>query len=300
MALLMVVMWGAPLLFLWLMARRPSDRSVAAFAKTYEVPLTSHNVEQLRRYIQWTRRWRLGGVVAATVLTTTFVIVTSSAGIGWVPLVVGYSVGSLLGELFRPVERVPGASPAASLEPRRVRHFVVPGFVVAVVVVFVASLLPAVYLLVDNPQRSWIDDVDPANQAMSRPQDWFVLVLVMASIGAAALAWIGTRALARAPIPGDTADRMAVRHAIRSAAMMSLIGGTVMISALVGMKLGNAASMLDGDASTVVQWTNGLTMFLCFFGAWWGGLLTLTTIPRFAPFARNLPVIPPPEAPQGA
>jgi hypothetical protein len=300
MALLFVVWLGPLVLFVWLMARRPTDRSVAAFAKTYEVPLTSHNVEQLRRYIQWTRRWRLGGVVIVTVLASLFVIVTNNDGLGWIPLVVGYSIGSLLGELLRPVERIPGAGSGASLERRRVRHFVVPWFIVAVVVVFVASLIPAAFLLLDNPQRSWVDDVDPANQAMLRPQDWFVIALALASVGAAALAWIGTRTLARAPIPADTPDRMAVRHAIRSAAIMSLIGGSVMISGIVGAKLGNAASMLDGDTPTFVQWANGLAGFGCFLAAWWGGLMTLTTIPRLAPFTRNLPVVPPPDAPQGA
>lgn len=298
---LLLVVWVGPLLwFVWLMARRPTDRSVAAFAATYEVPLTPHNVEQLRRYIQWTRRWRLGGAVTVTLAASLFVIVTDSDGLGWLPLVVGYSLGSLLGELLRPVERIPGARPAASLDRRRVRHFVVPWFVVAVVVVFVASLVPAAFLLLGNPQRPWVHAVDPVDQAVHRPQDWFVIMLAVASVGAAVLAWIGTRTLARAPIPGDTADRLAVRHAIRSAAIMSLIGGSVMISGVVGAKLGNAATMLDGDAPMVVQWTNGLVAFLCFLAAWWGGLMTLTTIPRLAPFTRNLPVVPPGDAAQGA
>jgi hypothetical protein len=300
MVLLLLVWLGPLLLFVWLMARRPTDRSVAAFAKTYEVPLTSHNVELLRRYIQWTRRWRLGGAVALALAGLLFVTITDSDGLGWVPLVVGYSLGSLFGELLRPVERVPGARPAASLERRRVRHFVVPWFVVTVIVVFVASLVPAVFLLLDNPRRSWVHAVDPADQAVHRPQDWFVIVLAFASIGAAVLAWIGTRTLAQAPIPGDTADRLAVRHAIRSAAIMALIGGSVMISGIVGVKLGNAAAMLDGDASMVVQWANGLVTFVCFLATWWGGLMTLTTIPRLAPFTRNLPAVPSPDATQGA
>jgi hypothetical protein len=299
-AMLLIAWLGPLLLFVWLMARRPTDRSVAAFAKTYEVPLTSHNVELLRRYIQWTRRWRLGGTVAVVLVAMLLVIVTESDGLGWIPLVVGYSLGSLFGELLRPVERVPGARPAASLERRRVRHFVVPWFVAAVIVVFVASLVPAVFLLLDNPRRAWVHAVDPAGQAIHRPQDWFVIVLTLASVGAAVLAWIGTRALARAPIPGDTADRLAVRHAIRSAAIMSLIGGSVMISGLVGAKLGNAAVMLDGDTPMVVQWTNALVAFLCFLATWWGGLMTLTTIPRLAPFTRNLPIVPHPDAAQGA
>jgi hypothetical protein len=292
MILLVAFLWVFPLLFVWLMWQRPSNRSVAAFAKAYAVPLTPHNVEQLRRYIQWTRRWRLGGAVAANLLALAVDVVTQRGGFGWVPLIIGYSVGSLLGELFRPVDRATDTAPIASLERRSVRDFMVPRFVFAAAAVFVASMLPAVFLLLDNPLRSWVDTVDPANVALQRPQDWFVLALVAVSIGAAGVAWLGGRTLAQAPIPADTPDRMAVRHAIRSAAIMSLIGGTVMVSGAVGAKLGSAATMLDGDASKIIQWSMNLTTILCWLSAVWGGLLTLTTIPRVAPFAGPLPTVP--------
>lgn len=292
MIMVIALLWVFPLLFVWLMWQRPSNRSVAAFAKTYAVPLTAHNVEQLRRYIQWTRRWRLGGVVAVNLIAIAIGIVTQRGGFGWVPLVIGYSVGSLLGELFRPVERATDSTPIASLERRSVRDFMVPRFVDAASIVFAASMLPALFLLLDSPLRSWSDTVDPANVAIERPQDWFVLALVAVSIGVAGVAWLGGRTLAQAPIPADTPDRMAVRHAIRSAAIMSLIGGTVMVSGTVGAKLGSAATMLDGDASDIVQWTNNLTTILCWLSAVWGGLLTLTTIPRVAPFSGRLPTVP--------
>ena len=280
------------------MWQRPSNRSVAAFAKTYAVPLTPHNVEQLRRYIQWTRRWRLGGVVAANLLAIALSAVTQRGGFGWVPLIVGYSIGSLLGELFRPVERAAGSTSVASLERRRVRDFMVLRFMVAACVVLIASLIPAVFLLLDNPSGGGVGSPEPIDLASSRPQDWYVIGLSAVSIGSGAVAWLGGRILAQAPIPADTPDRMAARHAIRSAAIMSLIGGTVMISGTVGAKLGGAAMLLDGDTSAVVQWTNNLTTLLCWIGAMFGGLLTLTTIPRLAPFSGRLPVVPAPDAPQ--
>jgi hypothetical protein len=300
MILLVALLWVFPLLFVWLMWQRPSNRSVAAFAKTYSVPLTTHNVEQLRRYIQWTRRWRLGGVVAANLIAVAVDIVTQRGGFGWVPLIIGYSIGSLLGELFRPVERTAGSTPAASLERRSVRDFLVPRFVDGAWVVFAASLLPALFLLLSNPRRSWVDTVDPTNVASQRPQDWFVLALVAVSIGTTGAAWLGARTLAQAPIPADTPDRMAVRHAIRSAAIMSLIGGTVMVSGAVGAKLGTAAMMLDGDASKILQWTNNLPTILCGLSALGGGVLTLTTVPRIAPFAGPLPLVPDPNPRQAA
>jgi hypothetical protein len=287
-----------PLLFVWLMWQRPSNRSVAAFAKTYAVPLTPDNAEQLRRYIMWTRRWRLAGVVAATALAVAVSMLTERGGFGWVPLVVGFSAGSLLGELLRPAERSDNIAPTASLERRRLRHFIAPHFVVWAVVVFVANLLTATYLLLDNPQRGWNGSVDPPNVAQQRPQDWFVLGLVAVSTVAVLMAWLGARALIQAPIPADTPDRLAVRVAIRTAALLALFGGTVMVSGSVGIKLGSAATMLDGDETTLVQWANNLTAMLCFVSAWWGGIMTLSTIPRLAPFSGRLPVVPTPDAHQ--
>ena len=290
--ILLVALWGLPLLFVWLMWQRPSNRTVAAFAKTYAVPLTLHNVEQLRRYIQWTRRWRLGGVITANLFAVAISVFTQRGGFGWLPLVVGYSIGSLLGELYRPVERATGSTPSASLERRRVLDFVVPWFVTAAFVVFAASLVPALFLLLDNPRRGWFDGGGPIANDRYRPQDWYVIGLVVVAITAAGFAWWGARTLAQAPVPSDTPDRMAVRQAIRSAAIMALIGGTVMVSGTVGAELGSAAMLLDGDTSKVVQWTNNIATILCGLSALGGGILTLTTIPRIAPFAGPLPTVP--------
>jgi hypothetical protein len=294
------VIVAIPALYLWLMVRRPTDRSVAAFARTYAVPLTPHNVDQVRRYIQWARRWRAGATVALVVAANGIAFaIERDPVVWWLPIVIGYAVGTLAGELLRPVERRPDRA-SASLEPRRVQDFVVPHFLVAVGVVFVASLLPAIFLLVDNPQRSWSNTTDSPINAVYRPQDWFVVTLTIASIGAAVAATAGARALARAPIPADTPDRLAVRHAIRSAAIMALIGASVMVSGAVGAKLGNAAVLLDGDRPQIVQWANNLAGLGCALGAVWGAMWTVTTIPRIAPFSGHLPPVPAPETPGAA
>jgi hypothetical protein len=277
--------------FAWLMLRRPSDRSVAAFADTYAVPLTPDNVDQLRRYIWWSRRWRAGGVAVAVIAV--IVIATAWEGsveLSYVPFVVGYSAGSLLGELFRPAERRP-THVAASLDQRRLRDFVVTPFIVAVIAVVLASLIPAAYLLATNPQRSWIEPLPVADVA--RPQDWFVWALTGAVLATAALCWFGCRALIRAPIPADTKDRMAVRHAIRTAAILSVIGGSTMAIGLAGSKLVGAANSLSRNDSTLVDWVVGLCMIPLTLGFWWGALLTLTAIPRLAPFSGRLPHLPP-------
>ncbi len=279
--------------FAWLMLRPPSDRSVAAFADTYAVPLTPDNVDQLRRYIWWTRRWRAGGVavalIAAVVMATMW---NGSVELGYAPFVLGYSAGSLLGELFRPAERRP-SHVAASLEQRRLRDFVVTPFIVATVAVLIASLIPAAYLLATNPQRSWIEPT--AVPDVARPQDWFVLLLAAVALGIAALCWFGCRALIRAPIPADTRGRMAVRHAIRTAAILSVIGGSTMAISLAGSRLLTVATSLSRSDSTIVDWVVGLCTVPLLLGFWWGALLTLTSVPRFAPFAGRLPHLPPTE-----
>jgi len=291
--IIVAVIWGIPALFVWLMVRRPSDRSVAAFARTYEVPLTSHNVTQLRRYIQWIRRWRVGGAAATTLLAVLTSAVTARGGFGWFPLVAGYSIGSLLGEVTRPAERTTNAA-IARLRPRRIRDYVKPGFLVAVAVVFAASLVPAVFLLVTNPQRPWVDTVETPGL---RPQDWFVIALTAVSFATAIASWFGGRIVAQAPAPADSPDRQAVRHAIRSATLMSIVGGAAMMIGIVGTKLGDAARQLNdlADGSGIVSWILRSCTVVCLLATTFGGLLTLTSIPRVAPFLGPLPPVPFPE-----
>lgn len=299
MVLFALITLGVPALYLWLMLRRPADRSVAAFARTYDVPLTPHNVDHVRRYVQWARRWRAGATVALVVGSSAIAYaVDRDPVVWWLPIVIGYAVGTLAAELLRPVERPVTAS--ASLAPRRVRDFVVPHFLVAVAVVFVAGLVPAVFLLLDNPQRAWNDGATASANEISRPQDWFVVTLVLVSVAAAGAATMGARTLAQAPIPADTPDRLAVRHAMRSASIMAVIGASVMASGAVAAKLASAAAVLDGGAPLPVQWLNGIVLGVGALGTGWGAMWTLTTIPRLAPFARPLPPVPAAETPSAA
>jgi hypothetical protein len=288
---LIALVYAVPLLFVWLMVRRPSNRSVAAFAKTYSVPLTSHNVEQLRRYIRWTRRWRLGGVVAFNIFAAAYVIVTEREPMHWAfPLVLGYSVGSLLAELFRPVDR-PAQTSTATLSQRRIGDYVAPGFLIAVGVMFVTSLVPAAYLLLTNEQRPWTGRAGPPGV---RPQDWYVIALVAVAAVMALLCRFGGRTLAQASVPADTPDRQAARHAIRSAAIMSVVGGTTMVIGVIGAKLASTATTINsfGAHSSTMSWLMTMCVSICGLGAFGGAMLTLTTIPRVALFSGALPSVP--------
>jgi len=284
-------------MFVVLMTRQPADRSVAAFAKAYFVPLTSGNVGQLRQYIHWTRMWRLAGVIATSAVAIVTALITDETfGNPWMLLIAGYAIGTLLAELFRPIEPRNGPR-VASLNRRRVQDFVAPQFVVAVLVVFVASLVPVMYLWASSPVRSWVEGTDPVRDAHNRPQDWFLFALAGVLIVVALAAVLGVRFLARAPFPADTPDRQAVRHAMLSVSIMSVIGGAVMVFGAIGAHLGGAATMLDDNGSKLLQWMNVFVVVICGLSAVWGGLLTLSTIPRLAPFAGELPTVPPQKRP---
>lgn len=281
--------WMAPAIVVWMLVRRPSDRSVAAFAKTYVVPLTPHNVGQLRRYIAWTRRWRIGGAVialtAAAALSTTR---GDPVGNPWLPLVVGYSLGSLVGELVRPVEHRDGPQ-LATLQRRRIVDFVKIGSLVALVVGALVAVALAIVLLATNPRRGWVES--STIQDPSRPQDWYIVALTAIVVLSLGLVWFGGRALARAPMPADSIDRQAVRHAIRSAAMLSLVGGSALVIGAVIAKLGNIVSLLARSNAPMVQVAE-LAPLLGVLLATWGALLTLTSVPRFGIFSGRLPLVP--------
>lgn len=163
---------------------------------------------------------------------------------------------------------------------------------------FLSSLIPAAWLLLTNPQRSWVDRSGLSDLSGQRPQDWFVLALITIACGTVLLCWIGGRTLARAPLPADTPDRLAVRHAIRSAAALSVVGGATMICGAVTSKLAWPMNTL-AESGSVLGWIAGLLGLVGLLVATWGALLTLTSIPHFAPFAGRLPSVPNPEPRSG-
>jgi len=291
--IIVLLMWVLPAAFIWSMVRRPPGRSIAAFAKQYWVPLTPHNVGQLRRYIQWTRRWRLAGVAAAFSLAGIWNVVAERSNSNWIPLVVGYGVGSMVGELTRPAER-PASAAIATLQQRTVSDYVSTNLITITITVFIANLVPAGFLLLSNPQRSWIDRIEPLGQ---RPQDWFVVLLGAASVVTAAACWLASRLLAQAPAPADSPDRQAVRHAIRTSAIISVFGVAIMTLGAIGTKLGQSAVTMNNvvDRTEIMSWVLGICTFGCGLVAPAGALLTLTSVPRLGPFSGKLPVVPLPE-----
>lgn len=198
----------------------------------------------MRRYIWWTRVWRVGGVVTAIAVLTAITIIRNES----------VDLGSSLS--------LPGT----------------------------ASLIPAIYLLVSNPARSWAEPkADPTG---ARPQDRFVIALVVVAVAVAITCWLSCRAIVRSPVPADTSHRQAVRHAIRSVAIMSVLGGSSMATGLVGSKLSQSVSALSSDVAPL-RWLLSSVTLLSGLAVVGGMLLTSSTVPRFAPFPGRLPPVPP-------
>ena len=78
---------------------------------------------------------------------------------------------------------------------------------------------------------------------------------------------------------------------------MSVIGGATMIMGVVGSKLCNATNSINGygDSPATLSWLLTICTLVCGLGAMWGAILTLTTVPRLAPFSGALPKVPWPE-----
>ncbi len=288
-SLLWVVVVGVALV------RRPTDHSVAAFAKTYAVTLTPGNVDELRSYIWWTRCWRIGGaMVVLALMISVAAIMGDPVEFSWYSLIAGYAMGALIGELVR---RNPGHDgPAlASMQRRTTVDFVNRSLISALVVVTgAAAFIGAWVLWHRRSSDGWF-----ANAVWSGPRaegpmtTWFVAALTATCVLVPAVAWFGIRRLVRAPIPAAQPDRQMVRHAIRTSAIMSVIGGATMAAAGIGLRLQSEASWPAGGDHALLRLLVVVATFVCALSVMWGALLTLTAVPRFAPLAGRLPLVPP-------
>lgn len=204
---------------------------------------------------------------------------------GWTPLIAGYAFGALFGELFRRRD-VAGAVALGSLERRGVGDYVSKWFLWLAVVVSLGATISAIWLLLHPPRNV------PSLLLFPRSQQWFVAALLGVMVVVAATSWIGMRRLAQSPVPAAAPDRQAVHHAIRTAAILSVAGGAVMAIGGIGSRLGFEAMRIDGNEADSVQWILGLSTIVCVVAVWFGALLTVTAVPRLAPFAGRLPNVP--------
>jgi hypothetical protein len=259
--------------FAMVMLGWPSERHLALFSDRYDVPVTDANRRILGFAVWWSRLWRVLGTLAAFgalalagIWTEVDVHPLLTAGLG-------YGLGAAVGELVRPRPQV--SARRATLDRRGLTAYVRP-WVVAVLGVVTATAFAATvsFLLVlrsaDAAERRLVGTSGPA-----------VALLGTAAVVVAGVSVAFAVLLARRPQPVDVPEREAVQHAIRSASIVSLLGGALLLAGSAGSVAASGAALLDGDLAEPVRWANNLVLWTGFGGALTGFFLGVRAIPRF-------------------
>lgn len=259
----------------------PTDRHVALFAAAYEVEVTPTNRRLLSAAILWSRCWRVGGAMVAVVAVQVIDLIThGDSDWGLVPLAIGCAAGGTIGEWVRPRPASTGRR-TASLRRRGLTDYVRPWVVAAVagfLVLAIACTATYAFLWpVDDASWPWA----PRPQVLS--------AIVLGGVLLTGLTTLLGTAVARRPEPTGEVDMVAARHAVRSAALISLSGNAMMAAAGTAFFVGTrVATYGDGGIATL----GSLTTFASLAGIFVGLMLSLRAIPRYAPFWRRLPPVP--------
>ena len=243
--------------------RRPSDRVIALFSEVYAVPITPINRRLVEHYVRWSRTGRLLGLVGGFGVS---LVMPEDRQLLWP--VVGYGLGAVLAELLRP--SVPGSS--ATLRRRRLTDYVGSEFVV---VLGLNATLVCVGLVVGLLTRT------------GPPVSTETLGLACASGAYLLLATVAARRIISAPQPVAGRDLDATEHAVRSSALIALVGLAYLAVGQLGVVVWQLT--LDGSwrrLGAIVSVVVGLS-------ATAGVFMTFRSLPRFAPFWRRLPQIAP-------
>lgn len=259
-------------LYLWFLFRREPVSRTEAFAGLYGVQLTDRSAKLLDRSLRRSRslRW-----LSAIVVTIAYGFVDRNAGfesfLG--AIAVGFAIGSLLDEATRP-RRAPDATMRASLERRSVFTYV-ERWVVAMLALAVANALAAgaVLLRLDAVGVPDLPGTDVPGRNIIIASMLGVVTIV--AIGAALL-----RRLVLLPTSADSPDLLAVRHALRMAAVLSVVGAVLVIVGFVGARLGNAASLNDGTRRNALQWISNISTLVSVIAILVGLPLSLRALPR--------------------
>lgn len=266
----------------------PTDRHLALFGSAYEVPITPDNRRPLAMYIWWSRAWRIGGAVVAFVIAQIVEAITDTTDLaGVLVLGVGYALGATVGEVFRPRPTRPDR-PRASLDVRSITDYVRPWVLVAMAASAAATIVAlARFLQLDAIH---VDRVDPPWVELDRTTA--IVITAVLLLGAGITVVLG-QFLARRPQRVESSEIAAVEHAIRSSAIVSLTGCGLMLTGVGTMFLATGVSWLASGTEVALRSLHGWVHVIGFFATFTGLMLSWRAIPRFAPFWRRLPAVPP-------
>ena len=200
---------------------------------------------------------------------------------------VGYALGATVGEVFRPRPAPPDRR-RASLDVRSITDYVRPWVLVGMAMSTVALILTLLrYLQLDALH---VDRVDPPWVELDRTA---AIVLTTVLVLGAGITVVLGQFLARRPQRVESGEIAAVEHAIRSSAIVSLSGCGLMLTGAGTMFLAMRVSWLASGTDVAFRSLHGWVHVFGFLATFTGLMLSWRAIPRFAPFWRRLPAVPP-------
>lgn len=260
-----------------LLLREPTDRHVALFAGLHAVPLTPATERALRSHIRWRRIWRFTGAAVAAPIA-----VAAGDGDGNTLLLAiagGWAIGSLVAELTAP-RPARSRRVSASLERRSAASYVQPWLLVATGLAGALAVTQVVVLLVREAPGGWFV-YEPGTQPSDLPERATLWSALVAALLLCAIGWYAARRAALAPSPPGDPEQEAVRHAIRSSSVMTIVGSTLMGLGALGTWAAGAATLADTLDAPWWRWFNNISFLLCLLAAVAGFFLSLRAVPRW-------------------
>jgi len=266
-----VAVCAVGLCLFWLVARREHVSRTEAFAELYAVRLTERSHALLDAALTRSRSLRILCAIATTIV---FTIVERDPGLYSVlgAVAVGFAIGSLVDEATRP-EPDGRRTARVSLDRRSVTTFVERWVLVLLAVEIIAALTAGAILL------RLIDSVS-GPQSEELPARWTVIASLVAVVAVGGLGALLLRRLALMPVPAGADDVLAVLHAMRMAAVLSVVGAVLVIVGFVGVRMGNTAMLNDSARRESLRWMSNISTLICGFGIVAGLPLSLRALPR--------------------
>jgi hypothetical protein len=233
----------------------PMSRArVETFARRQRLTVTTDNGNQVIRYLAVTRRWRVAGFVGGFLASQLTAPDQMILYFGFIPLFAGWFLGALIAEV-RVSHLSYGRLRAASLQPRRLRHYLRPTALAAVPVAAAVSLAIGVGTAV----AAALDAAAP---------DWTAWAWLSLGLGtAAAVRTVQLRIVGR-PQPLADPDVLAGDDAIRSRSLHVLSGGGAALVLLIALTQLGAAHVGGSVAEQTVEAVQALGTFVVALIGW--------------------------------
>lgn len=203
---------------------RPVSRArLERFARRQALRITIANGPVVIDYLATTRRWRVAGFVAGSLVSFGVGFTQRSSYSGGAAALVGWFVGALVAEWRSDSRRAEPGRRSASLVARRLSDYVPPAFSVANAVVWVATVALGVSVLVQQQVSAYA-----------------VIVELCVALVVTPLIWLIARRIIDRPQGICPPDVLAADDALRSRSLHVLAGCTFAINGLLAALMNSA------------------------------------------------------------